>query len=99
MHGASIIGGIGDGRPKELHVVEPEPDLVNNEKYNFNLQVDNMPNMKESALEIKVQVAPNGPYLVSGKVPLAKEVMVSVRKGVPIEWKTGESYPSKEVYP
>ena len=57
-----------------------------------------MVNKKESAMEVKVQVAPNGPYLVSGKVPLAKEVMVSDKKGVPIEWKAGESYPSQEVY-
>ena len=52
----------------------------------------------EIGKEATVQVTPDGPYLVSGKVPLVKEIVVSDKKGVPIEWKAGETFPTKEAY-
>lgn len=57
-----------------------------------------MSEKEDSSKVAKIQVTPNGPYLVAGAVPLRKEIMVSDQKGIPIEWKAGESYASQENY-
>jgi CDGSH-type Zn-finger protein len=44
----------------------------------------------------KVTVTKNGPYIVSGKLPLAKEIIVVGKEGEPETWKTGEKYPLEE---
>nr|WP_231844962.1 CDGSH iron-sulfur domain-containing protein [Methanocella arvoryzae] len=46
----------------------------------------------------KVTIAKNGPYLVEGKLPLAKEIIVVDGDGTPVEWQPGETYPDREVY-
>ena len=46
----------------------------------------------------KVAVVKNGPYIVSGGLPLAKEIIVADKKGYPIRWGRGESFPKQEVY-
>jgi len=47
----------------------------------------------------KVTVTKNGPYLVSGDLPLAKEIIVfDPAEGCPTEWAPGEQYPDKETY-
>ncbi len=46
----------------------------------------------------KVTVSRNGPYLVSGGLPLAKENIVCDKNGDPAEWKMSHKYPDKESY-
>ncbi len=46
----------------------------------------------------KIQVTKDGPYLVSGAVPLAKEMMIAGSSGNPEEWQAGPKYPAAESY-
>jgi CDGSH-type Zn-finger protein len=46
----------------------------------------------------KISIMKNGPYLVSGKIPLSKVFAVVGESGFPEEWKEGEKYPDKETY-
>jgi len=46
----------------------------------------------------KILIKKNGPYLVSGKLPLAKEIIVSDVSGESIKWAKGDQYPDKEEY-
>lgn len=43
-----------------------------------------------------VEVTKNGPYLVSGGLPLAKEIIVIGKDGEPCEWGKGKKYPDHE---
>jgi CDGSH-type Zn-finger protein len=44
----------------------------------------------------KIVVSKNGPYLVSGNLPLKKEIIGCDKDGYSVEWKAGEKYPGKE---
>jgi CDGSH-type Zn-finger protein len=46
----------------------------------------------------KVCVTKDGPYLVSGSIPLAKEISVVGKSNEPEEWKKGKEYPKQESY-
>lgn len=46
----------------------------------------------------KVKITKDGPYLVSGGLPLAKEIAVVGRSGQPEEWNRCSVYPEKESY-
>ena len=47
----------------------------------------------------KVIVTKDGPYMVSGGLPLAKEIIVNdENEGCPTEWAPGEKYPDRETY-
>lgn len=46
----------------------------------------------------KVIISKNGPYLVSGNLPLAKEIAMVGESNEPEEWKKGQKYPEKENY-
>lgn len=46
----------------------------------------------------KVVVTKDGPYLVSGNIPLAKQIAAVGPSGEPEEWQTGEKYPEQESY-
>ena len=46
----------------------------------------------------KVTISKNGPYLVSGNLPLEKEIIVSDDEGNSVDWKKGKKYPDKENY-
>ena len=46
----------------------------------------------------RIKVTENGPYLVSGSVPLSVQEVVCDKDVNPLEWKTGEKYPLKESY-
>jgi CDGSH-type Zn-finger protein len=46
----------------------------------------------------KVLITKNGPYLVSGNLPLAKEIAAVGKEGEPEEWKKGKQYPKQENY-
>jgi len=46
----------------------------------------------------KVVVTKNGPYLVSGSLPLDEEMIVSDSEGHPVRWSRGHHYPDREKY-
>jgi CDGSH-type Zn-finger protein len=46
----------------------------------------------------KVIISKDGPYLVSGKLPLAKEIIVPDEEGFPYKWEKGKKYPREESY-
>lgn len=46
----------------------------------------------------KVMITKNGPYFVSGNLPLAKEIIMPDENGDPIEWVKGDKYPQQEEY-
>ena len=46
----------------------------------------------------RFKVTKNGPYLVTGGVPLSKQIVVSDGEGTPVEWRTGQKYPQQESY-
>jgi CDGSH-type Zn-finger protein len=54
--------------------------------------------MTKIKAEVKVVVAKDGPYLVSGSVPLAKQTIVSDAAGDSQEWRAGESLPAQASY-
>jgi CDGSH-type Zn-finger protein len=41
----------------------------------------------------KITVSKNGPYLVSGEVPIQKEVITTDSEGTPVEWRTSAKFP------
>lgn len=49
-------------------------------------------------LNYKVKVSKNGPYIVSGGIPLEKQVIVINSEGLPCQWTEGDKYPQKETY-
>lgn len=46
----------------------------------------------------KIKISENGPYLVSGNLPLEKEIMVVGGENEPERWKRGARYPQKDNY-
>ena len=46
----------------------------------------------------RIQVTKNGPYMVTGSIPLVKQVLVCDRRGNSIRWKEGEGIPVPETY-
>jgi len=46
----------------------------------------------------KVTVTKNGPYIVSGALPMAKEIIAIDRDGNAVRWGRGESFPKQENY-
>lgn len=48
--------------------------------------------------EKKIIVSKNGPYKVSGSIPLSKEKIVSDEAGNSVEWKKTQDYPANEEY-
>jgi len=54
--------------------------------------------MPNDAKDVKVAVAKNGPYLVSGGLPLAKQSIGTNAAGESTEWVPGESFPRQEQY-
>jgi CDGSH-type Zn-finger protein len=54
--------------------------------------------MSKSTTEAKVVVSKNGPYLVSGAVPLSRQTIGTDREGGSEKWIEGETFQTKEVY-
>jgi CDGSH-type Zn-finger protein len=52
----------------------------------------------EKAQGPRVKVTVNGPYLVSGGVPLAEQIICVDPNGEPHGWKEGRSYPAQDSY-
>ena len=48
--------------------------------------------------EVKVQVSRNGPYLVTGSVPLARQTIHTDEEGGSHDWKQGETFPAQDSY-
>jgi CDGSH-type Zn-finger protein len=46
----------------------------------------------------RIKVTKNGPYMVTGSIPLVKQILVCDKKGNSVEWREGESIPVKETY-
>ena len=46
----------------------------------------------------KIVVSKNGPYLVSGRVPLATEIIAIGRESEPEQWGKGRQYPRNDRY-
>ncbi len=44
----------------------------------------------------KIKVSTNGPYLVSGKIPLQKQVIIADAEGTATEWQPSTKYTSQE---
>jgi CDGSH-type Zn-finger protein len=53
---------------------------------------------KSGKKRAKIVVSKNGPYIVSGGVPLKKEIIVADREGIPVRWSGGMKYPDKKSY-
>lgn len=53
---------------------------------------------KEESGKNKVLITKNGPYIISGKLPLKKEIIVPNSEGVPEKWTDGDKYPETENY-
>ncbi len=41
----------------------------------------------------KVKVTKNGPYIVTGEVPIAEQTIIVDDNGIPIKWQEGKKYP------
>jgi len=52
----------------------------------------------DDAPEQKITILKNGPYRVSGNIPLRDEIVESNEIGVPFGWKAGREYPHGETY-
>lgn len=56
-----------------------------------------MPGAGEKEKE-RIRVTKNGPYRVTGGIPLLKQVLVCDRKGNSVKWKEGDQVPVQETY-
>jgi len=54
--------------------------------------------MPRSTVEVKVVVSKNGPYLVTGTVPLARQTIVSDAEGGSEEWQESDPFPPQASY-
>ena len=48
--------------------------------------------------QLKIKINENGPYVVSGGIPLEEDIMISGIDGIPYEWRAGNKYPIKDKY-
>jgi CDGSH-type Zn-finger protein len=54
--------------------------------------------MSRNTVEVKVVVAKNGPYLVTGTVPLARQSIVSDAQGGSEQWQESDPFPPQASY-
>ncbi|HTY52017.1 MAG TPA: CDGSH iron-sulfur domain-containing protein [Methanomicrobiales archaeon] len=47
---------------------------------------------------VRIQVTKNGPYIVTGAIPLVKQILVCDGEGNSVGWREGERYPLQESY-
>jgi len=48
------------------------------------------------ASEVEISVSKNGPYIVTGKVHIFEQIIIVDKDGIPIEWRMGKKFPTKE---
>ena len=53
-------------------------------------------NIDRISYEYEIKVTKNGPYLVSGILPISEQIIIVNEEGVPIEWRSGKKYPLQE---
>ncbi len=53
---------------------------------------------KDEKQRMKITISVDGPYSVSGKVPLSKQVIVQDDEGIAVDVKEVEKYPDQESY-
>lgn len=58
------------------------------------MEISNLPNKNEK----KIKIVKNGPYLVSGEIPLLKLSIKTDEKGYPLQWIEEKHYPDQEEY-
>jgi CDGSH-type Zn-finger protein len=46
----------------------------------------------------RIRIVKDGPYLVSGNVPLATAIVKADDEGTPVKWEIEHPYPDKETY-
>jgi CDGSH-type Zn-finger protein len=56
------------------------------------------PSGKGKKGEPRIAVTKDGPYIVSGGLPLAKEIIISGRNAVALRWAKGDNYPLRQGY-
>jgi CDGSH-type Zn-finger protein len=57
-----------------------------------------IPAKKGRQKDARIQICENGPYIVSGWIPLAKLIVSTDAEGYPISYVAGEEYPPNETY-
>jgi CDGSH-type Zn-finger protein len=57
-----------------------------------------VPTKKHTKNEFKIKVIRNGPYIVTGGVPLSKQIVVHDEEGYAHDWREGEKYPLQAKY-
>lgn len=45
----------------------------------------------------KVKVTENGPYIVSGEIPVAEQTIIADNDGTAVEWREGKKYPLQKI--
>jgi CDGSH-type Zn-finger protein len=46
----------------------------------------------------KIKVSKNGPYLILGRIPLQKQIIITDSEGTSTEWQPSTKYPPREKY-
>jgi CDGSH-type Zn-finger protein len=54
--------------------------------------------MTSTKSKVRVAVSENGPYIVTGGVPLAKQTIVADAEGGSESWREGDSISRRETY-
>lgn len=55
-------------------------------------------NQKTTNSGARIKVTRNGPYIVTGRVPLSEQIIVVDAKGDAVAWREGRVYPEQETY-
>src|SRR5271154_4776598 len=55
--------------------------------------------MASAKKQVSVVIAKDGPYIVTGNIPLAEQTIVTDAQGGSEAWKEGASFPAQEKYP
>jgi CDGSH-type Zn-finger protein len=46
--------------------------------------------------DVRIEVSKNGPYIVSGEIPISEQIIVVNEDGVPVDWREGKKYLARE---
>jgi CDGSH-type Zn-finger protein len=52
----------------------------------------------ENELPLRIKVTKNGPYIVTGGIPLSEMIISKDKEGYSFEWHEGKRYPLQEIY-
>jgi CDGSH-type Zn-finger protein len=53
---------------------------------------------EKGAVQKKVAIIPDGPYMVQGAIPLYKEIIGADELGIALQWRVEKRYPDREAY-